>query len=204
MRKNGIFSGESWLVLFSHAPVRRRGFWLQCVPVTVSLDSMPNRIIKRMHVRTVDSDGNQIGEGEWVQIPEPDHFATDGFQQIGGYVSRLLASRSGSASLLIHAFEQDRAFGLYSRDGHPQMSLLIDWRRHPDIERTIREAFERLGTTPIQDYLAGNGGVSDATRCLLYPVTDDRASLTELCKNILQRVYGVPSTSGLDFTYEAK
>ena len=157
-----------------------------------------------MHVRTVDSDGNQIGEGEWVQIPEPDHFATNGFQEIGSYVSCLLASRSGFVSVLIHAFEQDCAFGLYSRDGHPQMSLLVDWRRHPDIERSIRETFERLGATPIHDYLAGNGGVSDATRCLTYPVTGDGASLTELCKDILQRVYGVPPTSGLDFTYQVK
>jgi hypothetical protein len=155
-----------------------------------------------MRVITVDRDGKQIGDGEWVDIPKPEHFATDGFCQIGSYVSRLLAPTSGVASLIIGAFEYDCGLALHNRDGKPQISILIDWRRDLQIEQAIRETFERLGLAPENDYLAGNGGIKDATRVLGYHVANDCQFLTNLCADILERVYKVPRTSGLDFIFQ--
>ena len=52
--------------------------------------SMPRA--KKMWVVTVDENGKDFGDGRWVNPPEPDHFASDGFAQIESYVARLRQS----------------------------------------------------------------------------------------------------------------
>jgi len=48
--------------------------------------------VTKMRVVTVDENGKELGDAEWVDIPPPDSFATDGFAHIQSYVIRLLKS----------------------------------------------------------------------------------------------------------------
>jgi hypothetical protein len=54
------------------------------------------------------------------------------------------------------------------------------------------------------DYLAGNGGVPDATRILEYPLSGSTVEVTALTKRILQELCSVSPTEALDIKYTAK
>ena len=54
---------------------------------------------------------------------------------------------------------------------------------------------------PTDDYLAGNGGVRNATRVLSYPVAGDVESLTMLTKRILEELCGIAPEEALDIDY---
>jgi hypothetical protein len=78
-----------------------------------------------MWVVNVDRDGNESG-GRWVDIPEPDHFASNGFAHIESYVSRLLQSSARFTSVIIATPDGQIAVSLYQRGGFPEFSLSID------------------------------------------------------------------------------
>jgi hypothetical protein len=157
---------------------------------------------KHMYVTSVDRDGDEVEEGTWVEIPEPEHFAANGFREIPAYLSRVLESTSSVAALIISTTDRSRAFLVIRRDGQPALSFCVNWRTEPEMERALRDTFERLGTAPIEDYLAGNGSVVDATRVLTYPVSRDFTVLAALCEDILQGIFGIPPTAGLGFLYQ--
>ena len=159
-------------------------------------------VIKRMYVRTVDADGKQIGDGKWVDIPEPDHFPNHGFDHLQFYLSRLLASPAPFASLTIFTPDGQRGFALHHRGKQTEISLIIDWRREPAKEAKIRDLFRVLGVSATQDYVAGNGPIPDATRVLNYPLGGDAHEISTLCQRIFSEIYGVTPEDGLDITYQ--
>src|SRR5262245_37184747 len=121
--------------------------------------------VTKMWVVTVDDDGNEK-DGHWVDIPEPDHFTSDGFAQLESYVSRLLRSSARFTSVIIATPDQQIAVSLWQRGGVPEFTLSVEWRSQPERERAVRQFFAERGLSASHDYLAGNGGVPDATRCL--------------------------------------
>ncbi len=158
--------------------------------------------VTKMRVVTVDRDGKEIGEPEWVDIPEPDSFAKDGFSHIERYVTRLLGSTARFTSLEISTPDEQVALGLWQRGGSPEFSLTVEWRQKPEREPSIRQFFADRGFPCRQDYLAGNGDVPDATRCLTYSAPPDSRVITQAARDILHDIYGLRESDALDFSYE--
>src|SRR6266700_5003296 len=94
----------------------------------------------------------------------PDRYSTDGFDHIESYVSRLMAPSQKKRFVHIFTPAGDRGFGLYADDVKTEAQLNVQWRQEPQQEAAIRAFFDALGIQPTGDYLAGNGGVPDATR----------------------------------------
>lgn len=161
---------------------------------------MNMRRITKMWVVTVDEQGKEK-DGHWVDIPEPDHFPSDGFAQIEGYVSRLLRSSARFTSVIISTPDGQIAVSLHQRGGVSEFSLSVDWRADAARETAIRQLFtdRRLATS--HDYLAGNGGVPDATRYLSYLLPPDALFITALTKEVLSRIYRVDGRHALNFSF---
>ena len=124
----------------------------------------------------------------------PDHYATNGFDHIEPYVARLLVPTNQFKFLHMFTPDGTRGFGFGAKDGVVQAGLTVEWRQESQRETAIRAFFSSLGIAPSRDYLAGNGGVADATRILEYPVTGSTAEVTALTKRILQELCGVSPT----------
>jgi hypothetical protein len=156
-----------------------------------------------MWVVTVDENGKEK-DGHWVDIPEPDSFTSDGFAHIESYVTRLLSSTARFTSLGISTPDGQIALGLWQRGGIPEFSLTVEWRQEPERERerSIRQFFADRGFACREDYLAGNGGVPDATRCLTYSAPPDSEVITRAARDVLHDIYGLRESDALDFSYE--
>jgi hypothetical protein len=134
----------------------------------------------------------------------PDRYVTNGFDHIEPYVARLLVPTNRFKFLHIFTPDGNRGFGFSARDGKVEAGLTMEWRQEAQREAAIRAFFSSLGIAPSRDYLAGNGGVPDATRVLDYPVTGSTADVTALTKRILQELCGVSPTEALDISYRDK
>jgi hypothetical protein len=157
---------------------------------------------KKMWVVIVDKKGNDLGDGRWVDIKKPDSFASDGFAKIESYVSRLLLSSARFTSVIIGTPDRQMAVCLWQQGGIPEFTVSIEWRAKVERERAIRQFFAQRGLSTSHDYLAGNGGVPDATRCLGYFLPPDVQFITALIKDVLRHIYLLPEKSALDFNYE--
>jgi hypothetical protein len=155
----------------------------------------------KMWVVTVDDKGKEK-DGHWVDIPAPDHFASDGFAQIESYVSRLLRSSARFTSVIIATPDQQMAVSLWQRGGVPEFTLSVEWRSEAERERAARQFFSERGLSTSHDYLAGNGGVPDATRCLGYFLPPDLQFVTALTKDVLRQIYHLREKDSLDFSFE--
>jgi len=155
-----------------------------------------------MRVVTVDENGKELGDAKWVDIPEPDHFASDGFAQIESYVSRLLGSSARFTSIIIATPDQQMAVSLWQRAGVPEFTLSVEWRSEAERERAVRQFFSERGLSTSHDYLAGNGGVPDATRCLGYFLPPDVQFITALTKDVLRQIYHLREQDALDFSFK--
>ena len=156
----------------------------------------------KMRVVTVDENGKELGDAKWVDIPEPDHFASDGFAQIESYVSRLLGSSARFTSIIIATPDQQMAVSLWQRAGVPEFTLSVEWRSEAERERAVRQFFSERGLSTSHDYLAGNGGVPDATRCLGYFLPPDVQFITALTKDVLRQIYHLREQDALDFSFK--
>ncbi len=134
----------------------------------------------------------------------PDHYATNGLDHIEPYVSRLLVPTNRFKFLQMFTPDGTRGFGFDAKDGVVHAGLTVEWRQESQRETAIRAFFSSLGIAPSRDYLAGNGGVADATRVLEYPVTGSTAEVTALTKRILQELCGITPTEALNISYEHK
>ena len=141
--------------------------------------------------------------GMSVEAP-PDHYATNGFDHIEPYVSRLLVPTNRFKFLSMFTPDGTRGLGFDAKDGVVHACLTVEWRQESQREAVIRAFFSSLGIAPSQDYLAGNGGVADATRILEYPVTGSTVEVTALTKRVLQDLCGVSPTEALDISYRDK
>jgi hypothetical protein len=133
-----------------------------------------------------------------------DHYATNGFEHIDAYVSRLIGPSKDFKFLSMFTPDGMRGFGLDAKDGVIKASFMPDWRKEPEREAAIRSFFNALNVAPTQDYLAGNGGVADATRVLSYPLKGNAVEVTALTKRILQELCGVSPSEALDISYKEK
>jgi hypothetical protein len=95
----------------------------------------------------------------------------------------------------------NRGFGLHARDGNVEATLTLEWRQEAQRESAVRSFFESRGIAPSEDYLAGNGDVPDATRCLTYPIAGTAPELTALTQRILQGLYGISPTEALNIQF---
>jgi hypothetical protein len=134
----------------------------------------------------------------------PDQYTTNGFDHIEPYVSRLLVPTNRFKFLHMFTPDGNRGFGFSARDGVVQAGLTVEWRQEAQREAAIRAFFSALGIAPSRDYLAGNGGVPEATRILDYPISGSTAEVTALTKRILQELCSVSPTEALDISYGDK
>lgn len=155
----------------------------------------------KMWVVTVDHEGNET-DGHWVDIPEPDHFLSDGFAQLENYISRLLESTASFTSVIIATPDQQTAILLWQRGGVAEFALSVEWRSDPERENAIRQFFAKRQLSLSHDYLAGNGSVPDATRCLGYFLPSDEQFVTTLTKGVLKQIYQLSEQDALDFSFK--
>src|ERR1035441_5182993 len=155
----------------------------------------------KMWVVTVDENGKEK-DGHWVEIPKPDSLASDAFSHIERYVSRLLQSSARFTSVIIASPDQQVAVSLWQRGGVPEFTLSVQWRAEPERERAVRQFFSERGLSASHDYLAGNGGVPDATRCLGFFLPPDVQFITTLTKDVLCRIYRLREQDALDFSFK--
>jgi hypothetical protein len=155
-----------------------------------------------MWVVTVDEHGKGMGDGRWVDIPAPDRFASNGFAHIESYVSKLMQSSASYTSVIIGTPDSQIAVSLGQRGGVPHFSTTVEWRSEPEREHAIRQFFAEHRLATYHDYLAGNGGVPDATRCLDYYLPPDVQFITTLTKDVLHQIYHLREQDALDFTYD--
>jgi hypothetical protein len=155
-----------------------------------------------MWVVTVDQNGKELGDGRWVDIPKPDSFSKNGFAHIESYVSKLTNSSARYSSLIIATPDGRIAVLLCQRGGGMEFSLSVEWRSEPEREQAVRQFFAEHNLSASLDYLAGNGGVPDATRCLSYPLPSDVQFVSSLTKDVLGQVYQMREQDALGFTYE--
>lgn len=155
-----------------------------------------------MWVVTVDDNGKELGDGHWVDIPEPDKFNSNGFSRIESYVGSLLRSSAHFSSLIIATPDGQIAVSIFNRDGVPIIGLSVDWRLQPEQERAIREFFSQRELATFHDYLAGNGDVPDATRCLDFFLPSDGRYITALTKDLLRQIYKIQDQDSLHFTFQ--
>jgi hypothetical protein len=134
----------------------------------------------------------------------PDRYATNGFDHIQPYVSRLLVPTNRFKFLQIFTPDGNHGFGFTAKDGKVEAGLIVEWRREAPREAAIRAFFNSLGIAPSNDYLADNGGVPNTTRVLDYPITGNTDEVTALTKRILQELCGVSPTEALDIKYGDK
>jgi hypothetical protein len=153
---------------------------------------------KKMWVATVDENGKDLGDGQWVDMPKPKHFSANGFAHIESYVSRLLQSSASYTSLIITAPDQRIAGILWRRDGVPGFTLLVQGRSEAERERAVRQLFDERKLPAAHDYLAGDG----TTRCLGYFLPSDVQFISRLTEDVLQQFYRVHEQDALDFTYQ--
>ena len=85
-----------------------------------------------------------------------------------------------------------------------EATLSCEWHQEPEREASIREFFGSLGIAPMDDYLAGNGNVPDATRLLSYPITGSSAEVAALAKRILVELCAVSASEALNIRYSEK
>ena len=87
----------------------------------------------------------------------PDHYATNGFDHVEPYVSRLLVPSNRFKFLNMFTPDGSHGFGLSARDAVVEAGLTVEWRQEAQREAAIRAFFGSLGIAPSRDYLAGNG-----------------------------------------------
>jgi hypothetical protein len=155
-------------------------------------------------ISTSNGGGITLSQSGIAREPAPDHYASNGFDQIDPYISRLLVPTNRFKSIAIFTPDGNRGFGLDARDGVATAGLTVEWRQEAQREAAIRAFFKELQIEPSRDYLAGNGGVPDATRILDYPVKGNAAEVTILAKRILHELCGVSPNEALDITYRDK
>ena len=136
--------------------------------------------------------------------PAPAHHATNGFDHLEPYVSRLLVPTNRRKFLSVFTPDGHRGFGLHAKDGVVEAGLTVERRQEPEREAAIGSFFTSIGITPSRDYLASNGGVPDATRILHYPIQGSAAEVTALTKRILQELCGVSPSEALAISYSEK
>lgn len=133
----------------------------------------------------------------------PDRFATNAFAQIETYIARLLDSRAKKfASVGFFTLDGNRGFSMWSNEGKIEANFSFEVATEASRESAVRSFFAGLNISPTADYLAGNGGVPDATRMLSFPVKGTAKDLAALAKTILEKYCAVLPSEGLsiDFT----
>src|SRR5262249_34157875 len=102
--------------------------------------------------------------------------------------SPLLRSSARFTSVIIATPDGQIAVSLWQRGGVPEFTLSVEWRSQPEQERAVRQFFSTRGLSTSHDYLAGNGGGPDATRCLGYFLPPDVQYITALTRDVLCEV----------------
>lgn len=151
-------------------------------------------------------DGGSVVLSRWKIEFEgpPDHHAVGAFDRIESYVSRLLAEPKKNQWVMIFTPAGDRGFALHGNQEAVEAHLTVEWRQEPQREAAIRAFFESRDISPTEDYLAGNGGVPDATRLLAYPLTGSPSEVTATTKRILEELCGVSATEALNIRYSER
>jgi hypothetical protein len=151
-------------------------------------------------------DGGTVALSRWSIEFEgpPDRYAAGAFDHIESYVSRLMAQPPKSRWVSMFTPSGDRGFALRAFDGTIEAHLTVEWRQEPEREAAIRTFFGSRQISATEDYLAGNGGVADATRLLAYPLKGNSAEVTALTKGILQELCGISASEALNIKYTEK
>jgi hypothetical protein len=161
-----------------------------------------DRAPKTFFVQTVDAAGKPIGAPQISFAPAPVHVRANGLGSLKRYVDKLFASSSSIVALLIFTPDGQRGLSLMRKSGKLSLNVALDTRSEIVRERTVRNLFAKRGIKPAQDYLAGNGGVANATRVIDFPLPLDAGKAAGIAESVLREVYEVSSESPLDFTLE--
>ena len=154
----------------------------------------------KMKVTNVDRLGRRKGPVRWVDVPAATR-CPNGFAEIEGFVSRVLASKAPSCWAIFSTKSGNTSISVGSLNGAVTLGLSADARSQAQ-QKAIRAFFARRDIAPSQDYLAGNGGRPNATRILSFPMPRDAKAISELATDLLRAVYRLKETTTLDMRFE--
>lgn len=153
------------------------------------------------HQEVRDSQGNVLETG-MVYITPPDLYEKDGASHLGPYVEKLLVSKNWFSSVTGNTTDGLKAFQMIKMEGELQVDLTFDNPGDGEREKKARAFFAKLGIRPTEDYLASNGGVSDATRVLAWPVKGGAKELTRMLQTVSDELCGIPDFGPLEIKFE--
>jgi hypothetical protein len=157
---------------------------------------------RKMWVVSVDKNGNELGDGKWEDIPVVDSFAKNGFSHLKLYIEKLMQSPKEFSALIISTPNDRTGVGVWKRDGIFRLDIAVNWRSEPELETTVRDFLNSRAVPLVEDYLAGNGNVPDATRILHYDLPQDTDEITSLVRDFLKQVYGLRDEDALNFIFQ--
>ncbi|HVT11115.1 MAG TPA: hypothetical protein VHE55_02520 [Fimbriimonadaceae bacterium] len=188
--------GQRWVALVSVLVVIGFGLGYWFLGRRFHVGASPERFIQ-----VLDSNGKVL-ESKWEPYRAPDHFDEDGLSHLKPYVQRLLDSHNWFTTISIFTPDGQHGFALWKQGGVVTANLIVEARKEPAREKRIREFFAGRSIQPSEDYMAGNGGVSDSTRVMSWPITGNADTVTSLAQRIAQELCDIPNHSGLDIQFE--
>ena len=158
--------------------------------------------VNLMHAVCVDEKGD-VTSSEWVKIPPPDRYETDGPSHVKDYIPAMIRSQADFCHLHVFTFDGRRGFGLQKRRDEPiHLAMTFEWRKHPEREQRARDFFQSLSIKPTTHYLAGNGGVPDATRVLDWPIGEEPAFVIDICERAMRELCAIKDEEGLGIRFD--
>jgi hypothetical protein len=157
----------------------------------------------KMRMNYVDRQGRKTRPSHWVDVPAAIRHL-NGLAQVRSYVSCVLTSKAPSSWVHFSTKSGQTSISVAKHDGKLSIGLTVDAKRPRNREAAIREFFARRSILPSNDYLAGNGGVPEATRVLDFPMPQDLSVVAEITSDLLREIYRLSSTSTLDIRFEER
>lgn len=174
------------------------------LPNTLDWESRPLTLMTvrgyRMKMNYVDRHGRRTRPSSWIDVPAATRHV-NGIGHIERYVARVLDSKTSSSWVHFSTKSGHTSISVTKRDGRLSLGLTVDVKRLRSREAAIREFFARRRIVPSIDYLAGNGGVSEATRVLGFPMPHDAVGVAEIASDLLRGIYRLNETTTLDIRF---
>jgi hypothetical protein len=156
---------------------------------------------KTRWVTVTDSKGRVLQSG-LETYTEPDHFESKGLDHLKTYVQRMAASKNWMSDVTVFTSNGESGFALQKMDGDVTFQITVEWRQQPGQEAKIRAFFKKLGISPTEDYLAGNGGVPDATRVFSWPLPSDPERIETISKEAAKQLCGITDNTPIDIQFQ--
>ncbi len=131
-------------------------------------------------------------------MPDPAIVPVNGLSHVSAYVHRLMLSQKQATVLMISLLDREESFSvLRMNTGQMQVHLLANWPQSADSHQKAQMFFTR-------HHILWREEQSDGSRILMFPLSGNETTVTNMTQAILTQIIGVDSKAGLKFRYEER